>query len=395
MKTFEGKKVPVAYWLNSIEDIEDGCYQQLRNLASLPFAFHHVAAMPDTHQGYGMPIGGVLATENVIIPNAVGVDIGCGMIAQQFNLRRNDFSESQIKEVVGAIRSAVPVGFNKHKEHFGLPLSLLIKLNNSELLSKQADNASLSIGTLGGGNHFLELQYDETGNVWCMIHSGSRSLGKIACDYHNGVAKELNKDYLSSVPPEYDLAFFPVHSKEGRKYIDDMDACLEYAKWNRLSMMLEVKEIMQSVMGVGFDEGRSVHCHHNYARLENHFGKNVWVHRKGAISAQMNEAGAIPGSMGTPSYIVKGLGNIHSFTSASHGAGRKMSRTQADQTITEEEANKSIEGIVFGRWNRNRKGGLDLSECPLAYKDIEEVMKNQTDLVEPVVKLMPLAVVKG
>lgn len=395
MKTFMLDGLPVKYWLKSMEDIEDGCTEQLLNLSKLPFAFHHVAAMPDCHQGYGMPIGGVLAADDTVIPNAVGVDIGCGMRAQEFNLNMDSFSDSQIKEVIGAIREVVPVGFDRHKEKQALSVTILSRMFNSRLLCGETENAATSLGTLGGGNHFLEFQRDEEDRVWVMIHSGSRNLGKLTCEYHNKVAQELNKKFFSPVPPECELAFLPVGSSEGERYIEDMNTCLMFAEFNRATMMAKVTKIMYDIMGVGTLGRRQIECHHNYATIENHFGNNVWVHRKGAIRARAGELGIIPGSMGTPSYIVKGLGNRDSFMSASHGAGRKMSRTEADKTITEEEANKSIEGIVFGRWNKNRKGGLDLSECPLAYKDIDEVMANQTDLVEPLIKLMPIGVVKG
>jgi tRNA-splicing ligase RtcB len=382
-------KLPIKYWLKSFGDIEEGCRVQLENLSNLPFAFRQVAAMPDTHQGYGMPIGGVLAAEGVIIPNAVGVDIGCGMIAVKTGAK--EISQEQIKQIIGKAREIIPTGFNHHKEKQLLNFDSAPMHN--PVIAKEVNSALYQIGTLGGGNHFLEIQKGNDGHIWLMIHSGSRNLGKKVCDYYNDIAVGLNKKYYSSIPVEWELAFLPVDSVEAKGYLEAMEFCLEFALQNRSMMMYRLLEVFNAVTKRDLVE--VINIHHNYAALENHFGKNVWVHRKGAIRMREGEKGIIPGSMGTPSYIVEGLGNKESFMSASHGAGRKMSRTEADKTITEEEANRSIEGVVFGRWNQNRKGGTDLSECPLAYKNIEEVMENQVDLVKPIVKLMPLGVMKG
>lgn len=389
MNVFKTGKLPVKYWLKSADDIETGCVKQLENLSNLPFAFHHIAAMPDTHQGYGMPIGAILATDGVIIPNAVGVDIGCGMIAVKTEAR--EISQDQIKQILGKTREIIPVGFNHHKE------KQVNKFDSAPMdnpvIKNEIDSAMRQIGTLGGGNHFLEIQKGDDGHIWLMIHSGSRNLGKKVCEYYNSVAVELNKKYFSIVPADWELSFLSIGSVEATEYLEAMEFCLTFALQNRAMMMYRLLDVFQEI--TKYDLIEQINIHHNYAAIENHFGKNVWVHRKGAIRMREGEIGIIPGSMGTPSYIVRGLGNKDSFMSSSHGAGRRMSRSEADKTFTEEEANKSIDGVVFGRWGRNRKGGLDLSECPLAYKNIDEVMGNQADLVQPIVKLQPLGVMKG
>ena len=397
-------KVPVKSWA---VDLEKGAFDQANNLAELPFAFHHVALMADCHQGYGMPIGGVLATKDVIIPNAVGVDIGCGMIAVRTSLI--SLTQENLKDIIGEARKVIPTGFKHQAEdQWDVPI-----YNNTEIGDMLLDSTILpsktpivfdqiknkkvgkQLGTLGGGNHFIEVQQGDDVFIWLMIHSGSRNVGKQVCDYYNGIADEINRDYHSVVPSDWDLAFLPAKSKFGIQYFSEMEWCLRFAQVNRELMMQRLQEVILKVIGDKVVFSAPINIHHNYVALEHHFGEDVYVHRKGAIRMPEGATGIIPSSMGTPSYIVKGLGNPHSFMSASHGAGRKMGRNDADKTITEEEANKSMEGVVFGRWNKNRKGGLDLSECPLAYKNIDAVMEAQKDLVEPIVKLTPLAVMKG
>jgi len=352
--------------------------------------------MPDSHQGYGMPIGGVVALENVISPNMVGVDIGCGMCAVNTHIKTEGVTQEQLKEILGAIRKVVPVGFAHHQKKQD---DSLMPFNNSKcangvIVSQEYENARNQIGTLGGGNHFIELQKSNEGELWIMIHSGSRNLGKKVCDYYNAKAVELaRKWYIPSVV-EQDLAYLPVDTKEGQDYIQEMQYCVDFAFANRKLMMDRVLGCVADVLGA-FNADEMINIAHNYARLENHMGKNVWVHRKGATSAKLGETGIIPGSMGTKSYIVEGLGNVQSFTSCSHGAGRKMGRMEASRTITLEQADKSMEGVVYGRWGKDRKGNLDFGEAPQAYKDIDVVMENQKDLVRILVELKPLAVIKG
>ncbi|MBP2638798.1 MAG: ligase [Firmicutes bacterium] len=383
----DNTRLPIYNWAT---ELEETAKQQIYNLANLPFAYHHVALMPDCHMGYGMPIGGVLAAENVIIPNAVGVDIGCGMIAVRTSAK--EITEEQIKKIIGKAREVIPVGFQHHKEKQESQVFDHAPLH-IPIIKQEIESAKYQIGTLGGGNHFLEIQQGDDGYIWLMIHSGSRNLGKKVCDLYNKLATNNNKEYYSSVPADWDLAFLPFPSLSAQEYCEAMEFCLLFAFANRGKMMGRLAEIFYDVTGHAEEE--HINIHHNYASIENHYGKNVWVHRKGAIRMREGDIGIIPGSMGTSSYIVRGLGNREAFMSASHGAGRRMSRNEADKTITEEQANRSMDGVVFGRWGKNRKGGLDLSECPLAYKNIEEVISNEADLVEPIVKLIPLGVMKG
>jgi tRNA-splicing ligase RtcB len=352
--------------------------------------------MPDCHSGYGMPIGGVLATKDVIIPNAVGVDIGCGMVADKTDLQ--EITTDQIKQVIGKVREVIPVGF-KHQqaEQWDMLVegeeirNILLgdRIQNTPIVySEVQKEAGKQLGTLGGGNHFIEIQKGNDGHIWLMIHSGSRNVGKKVCDFYNKKAAELNTKFHSSVPSKWELAFFPVDSVEGRSYIAEMNWCLDFARANRDLMMDRLIDILSYLPG-GVEILKRINVHHNYAALENHFGSNVWVHRKGAIRMREGEMGIIPGSMGTPSYIVEGLGNKESFMSASHGAGRVMSRKKANEIITEEMAQEAMQGIIYGRFN----GQYD--ECPQAYKNIDDVIANEADLVKPLVKLQPLGVVKG
>ncbi|EAX47490.1 protein of unknown function UPF0027 [Thermosinus carboxydivorans Nor1] len=382
MKTWHNNnRIPIKCWT---DDIEDECLKQANNLANLPFAFHHIALMPDCHSGYGMPIGGVLAAHNVVVPNAVGVDIGCGMVAVKTSAK--EITTEQIKKILGKAREVIPVGFNHHKEP---QASDVFKEAPSHIpiIRQELQSAKYQLGTLGGGNHVIEIQKGDDGFIWLMLHSGSRNLGKKVADYFNKKAVELNKKWRAEVPKEWDLAFLPANTEEGQNYIEAMNFCLAFAYANRSKMMDRFIEIFYDI--TGHTPVEQIDVHHNYAALEKHYGEKVWVHRKGAIRMRKGEIGIIPGSMGTPSYIVEGLGNPESFHSASHGAGRKMSRRKANEVITEEMAQEAMKGIVFGRFN----GKYD--ECPQAYKDIDEVIANELDLIKPLVKLVPLGVMKG
>lgn len=408
MKVIASERLPIKLWVGNKEvehydgiytlDIEDGALAQAKNLANLPFAFKHIAIMPDTHEGYGMPIGGVLATKGVVIPNAVGVDIGCGMCAAKItNQDISEYHESSLKFILGKIRETIPVGFNHYKEkQSGMPL-FKSKYSNWNLgassrciIDEQWDAATYQLGTLGGGNHFIEIQADEDNNVWVMIHSGSRNLGKQVADYYNKIAKQLNEKWFSSVDSKWDLAFLPIETDEGKHYMEEMHYCVSFAYANRMHMMRTIQNIMNIFNGAEF--GDAINIAHNYAAWENHFGQNVVVHRKGATRARKGEIGIIPGSMGTNSYIVEGLGNAESFTSCSHGAGRKMGRKEATKRLdlSTEIGNMDGKGIIHGLRNNS-----DLDEAPGAYKEIDVVMENQKDLVTPIVKLRPLAVIKG
>ena len=382
------QRVPIKSWCDFVED---GALKQAFNLSRHPSVFKHVALMPDCHRGYGMPIGGVIACKMAVIPNAVGVDIGCGMCAVKTDFQADDITEEAIKRIMGKVREKVPVGFNHNKEV--QEWSGFEKAPEISIISQQLPSARKQLGTLGGGNHFIEIQKGDDGVLWLMIHSGSRNFGyKIANKYHE-TALKLCRRWFSDIPDE-DLAFLPMESKEATEYFDCMNFALQFAKENRQRMMEHFKEAVHDVLGCYFRE-EEINIHHNYAAWENHFKQNVIIHRKGATSARKGQKGIIPGSMGTPSYIVEGLGNPESFTSCSHGAGRKMGRMEASRRLSKEECDKAMEGIVFGRWGRDRKGNPDFGEAPQAYKDIEDVIGSELDLIKPIVKLQPLGVIKG
>lgn len=390
----EGLMHPIKNWCGSAER---GAIVQAEHLANLPFIFKHVSLMPDTHEGYGMPIGGVIACNHVVIPNAVGVDIGCGMRAYRTAL--TEITIDNIKAVMGKIREVIPTGFDHNKEACSddlMPFMEVTPLGCSDyypVISGQYQKAKKQLGTLGGGNHFIEIQKGSDGHIWIMIHSGSRNLGKQVADHYNKLAKELNEKWFSSVPKEWDLAFLPIETEEAKSYWREMNYCLEFAKANRQLMMTRIKECFDKVMPFWQYAGEEdLDIHHNYAVWENHFNNNVIVHRKGATRAREGELGIIPGSQGTASYIVKGLGNKDSFMSCSHGAGRKMGRGQAQRTLNLADEIKRMEdkGIVHGIRNQ-----ADLDEAAGAYKDIDVVMDEQKDLVEIVTKLEPMAVIKA
>jgi tRNA-splicing ligase RtcB len=398
-KIISTEKVPIKLWL---KDIEDGALDQARNIANLPFAFKHIAIMPDCHQGYGMPIGGVLATKNVVIPNAVGVDIGCGMCAVKTSL--TDIDKDTLKKIMGKIRKAVPVGFNKHKESQQGKMEISMYGPNTmdgggkyRIVNREWQNAMKSLGTLGGGNHFIEIQKGSDGHIWIMVHSGSRNLGLKVADHYNKLARELNKKWFSSVLDKWELAFLPLDSEEGKAYLREMQYCVDFALANRKLMMDRIKDIfyenfrkVEPDYDIGFE--KIINIAHNYAKMENHFGENVIIHRKGATLAREDTIGIIPGSQGSKSFIVKGKGNPESFMSCSHGAGRKMSRKKAKENLNLEDEIRKLDeqGIIHGI--RHKK---DLDEASSAYKDIDAVMENQKDLVDIQVELTPLAVIKG
>ncbi len=388
--TITTEKKPIKLWL---DDIEDGALAQARNLANLPFAFKHIAIMPDAHLGYGMPIGGVLAAEDVIIPNAVGVDIGCGMCAVQTS--RTAVSTETLKNIMTLIRAEVPVGFKHHKK--GRDSRLMpqapagFTLSELPMVEREYENGLTQLGTLGGGNHFIEIQRGDDGHIWIMIHSGSRNIGYRVANHYNRVAIELNAKWKSPVPPKWQLAHLPLSSEVGRLYHAEMQFCVDFALANRREMMERVKEIfLASVPPVSF--APMINIAHNYARLERHFHKDVLVHRKGATSARDGEIGIIPGSQGTRSSIVRGRGNEESFTSCSHGAGRIMGRKQAQRQLDLQAEIRKLDalGIIHGI-----RGKGDLDEASGAYKDIGRVLLAQADLVDVVTTLWPLAVIKG
>ena len=401
-------KFPVKVWLDSPGELEETCKKQAYHLSQLPFLHKWVCLMPDTHAGMGMPIGGVIAADGVVIPNAVGVDIGCGMAYTETNIPLEALRSVQtengnlIQAMVGDIMRNIPVGFSHHKTV--MPCYTLDRAfdemdlyeQDGELLG-QLEAGYFQIGTLGGGNHFIELQEDQNGYLSIMLHSGSRHFGKSVCDYFHTKARVLNARWHSEIPDEYRLAFLPVDSAEGMQYLNWMQLSMDYAKENREKMMLAVKAIIEKWTGKYLDLtlefSHDINCHHNYASFETHYGKEVWVHRKGAVSAQNGELAVIPGAMGSYSYVVMGKGCPESFCSSSHGAGRQYSRKGAMNQFTNEEvlADLAKQNVILGK----RKKSDVAEESRFAYKNIEAVMKNQTDLVIPVKQLKTVGVVKG
>lgn len=377
------ERLPIKLWL---EDLEEGALKQAKNIANLPFAFRHIAIMPDRHQGYGMPIGGVLATKDAIVPNAVGVDIGCGMCSLRTNLE--DVNTESLKKIMAEIRRTIPVGFNHHKERQDekwMPATS----ENTPIVNQEYENALYQIGTLGGGNHFIEIQKGSDGFIWIMIHSGSRNLGYTVANHYHTLARELNEKWASDVPK--DLAFFPKGTPEYTNYKAEMNYCIEFALQNRTLMMERVRNAFELVYPE-VEFSNFINKPHNFAGYESHFGENVIIHRKGATQARAGEMGMIPGTQGTSSFLVMGKGNPMSFESCSHGAGRKMSRTKARRTLDIKKITKKLDnqGILHAVRHKN-----DLDEAPESYKDIHEVMENQKSLVEIMIELKPLAVVKG
>ncbi|MGE5415481.1 MAG: RtcB family protein [Acidobacteriota bacterium] len=409
-----GHKKPIKVWLNDISELEESCMEQALNLADLPFIHKWVALMPDTHMGYGMPIGGVIATKGVIIPNAVGVDIGCGMGFLRTNIpvsliRETDTPHGKLVQVITkTILREIPVGFAHHKvEQESVYLTNLLE-KDSEFAKEFARHRDLAehcfpsaffqLGTLGGGNHFIELQEDTEGNLCVMLHSGSRNVGKQVCDYFNKIASELNDRWQSAVPAAHRLAFLPLDEAAGQSYLQWMNMALAFARENREAMKEKVKSILFNLVKkhtdfTGIQVDMEINAHHNYAAIENHYGENVWVHRKGAIRVREDELGIVPGAMGRASYIVKGLGNPESFHSCSHGAGRKMGRKKALASYTEKEVLQELEkqSVVLG--THSTKEIAD--ESPFVYKDIDDVIAQEADLAVPVLKLQTVAVVKG
>jgi tRNA-splicing ligase RtcB len=388
-------RVPVKVYTG---DIEPQARQQLVNISRLPIVHHHVAAMPDVHLGIGATVGSVIPTLRAIIPAAVGVDIGCGMIASRLSSTGNDFDESLLQRIFQRIEKNVPVGFNQHGERdvrahaarrFEKGLKKILE-KHSGIQKRVGKRSSWAhqMGSLGGGNHFIELCLDESNQAWVMLHSGSRGIGNAIGMYFIALAKkdaEKNQIFL----PDRDLAYFPEGATHFADYVEAVGWAQDYARANRAEMMELVLDALRRHLPSFEVTGAAVNCHHNYVERERHFGEDVWLTRKGAIRAREGELGIIPGSMGARSYIVRGKGNPESFHSCAHGAGRRMSRTQAKRDFSVEDLKQQTQGVIC----RKDHGVLD--EIPGAYKDIGEVMANQSDLVEVVHTLKQVLCVKG
>lgn len=395
----ENTKYPVKVWLADQTKLETNCMEQAYHLSRLPFLHKWVCLMPDTHAGKGMPIGGVIAAKDVIIPNAVGVDIGCGMDFIPANIRMEDIRKVQtgngslIQAMIGIERYREPQKsqvLDQAKQEIG-------KYEKDTELLPLIEDGYYQVGSLGGGNHFIELQEDQDGFLCIMIHSGSRHLGKAVCDYFHKKARELNRMWYSEVKEEYRLAFLPVHSEEGQQYIHWMNLSMDYAFENRARMLDKTCSIIEEIVlkhtGHRPEFGDEINCHHNYAALENHYDANVWVHRKGATRVREGELAVIPGAMGSYSYVVQGKGHKESFCTSSHGAGRSYSRTGAKQAFSVEQVIVDLkeQGVILGKRKKNDVA----EECRFAYKDIDEVMEQQKDMVTPIRKLKTVGVVKG
>jgi len=387
MQVISTEKKPIKIWT---QDIEDEALQQLKNVANLPFIFKHISAMPDVHFGRGATIGSVIATQGAIIPSAVGVDIGCGMMAVKTNLN-HEIVREKIKEIRHSIERSVPVGHNGNKELSDSVLDWSGWNVRERYKDSMIKKSMAQMGSLGGGNHFIEICLDKENNVWIMLHSGSRNVGKTLAEIHIDKAKGIMKNYFIDLP-DPDLAYLAQGTKEFDLYIQDLLWAQSYAFNNRIEMMNRIiKDLSFAVYGENGKCERlfEVNCHHNYSEIENHFGHNIWVTRKGAIRAREGEYGIIPGSMGTRSYIVQGLGNVDSFNSCSHGAGRRMSRTKARANFNVSDLEKQTDGVEC----RKDEGVLD--EIPGAYKDIDKVMEEQMDLVLVVAELKQIMCIKG
>ncbi len=384
--------VPVKVYTG---EMEPAARAQLVNISRLPIVHHHVAAMPDVHLGIGATVGSVIPTKRAIIPAAVGVDIGCGMMAARLSLTANELDEQSLKKTFGQISRDVPVGFDQHRDardaakRFRKSLTRVMEKHPGigKRVGKNSHWAQ-QLGTLGGGNHFIEVCLDESNRAWVMLHSGSRGIGNAIGSYFIELAKKdsmKNNVHL----PDADLAYFPEGAKHFHDYVEAVGWAQDYARANRAEMMELVLDGMRRHLPSFEVTDEAVNCHHNYVEHEEHFGERVWLTRKGAIRAREGELGIIPGSMGARSYIVRGKGSAESFHSCAHGAGRLMSRNAAQKKFSLQDLQAQTEGIIC----RKDKGVID--EIPGAYKNIDEVMANQSDLVEVVHTLKQVICVKG
>jgi tRNA-splicing ligase RtcB (3'-phosphate/5'-hydroxy nucleic acid ligase) len=381
---------PVLSWAN--HDLSPAEMKMARNVAGLPFVFKHVALMPDVHLGKGALVGSVIATQAAIIPAAIGVDIGCGMCAIQMPFRAEQL-EGKRKKIRQAIEAAIPVGFNENKEADKMVLNWQGWRDFKDLhagVARQETKALKQMGSLGGGNHFIEVCIDTNDAVWLMLHSGSRGIGNLLAQNHIATGRELAK-MAGEKLPDPDLAYFVEGTAEFAAYWRDLQWAQAYAKFNREVMMARFKAIVEQYLAGGKPTKPllSVNCHHNYAEKEVHYGETVYVTRKGAVRAQVDDYGIIPGSMGAKSFIVKGKGCAVSYCSCSHGAGRAMSRNQAKNTYTLDDLVQQTAGVEC------RQDEDLIDEIPAAYKSIEQVMANQDDLVEVVATLKQVVCVKG
>ncbi len=393
--TLTNHRHPVKIWT---DEVDERSLAQLGNIAELPIIHHHVAAMPDVHLGIGATIGSVIATRQAIIPAAVGVDIGCGMLACRLSLTGDDIDNATLKKAYDQINRDVPVGREQHAEERALadaarPFTQRLNAmtaKHPQLLKAfgKRSNWVQQMGTLGGGNHFIEICLDEANRVWLMLHSGSRGIGNALADFFIRLARADMERHAISLP-DRDLAYFEEGSAHFSDYFEAVLWAQEYAAQNRQCMADLALAALRRHLPPFEVTSEVVNCHHNYVALEHHYDADVYVTRKGAIRARVGDLGIIPGSMGAKSFIVRGKGEAESFCSCSHGAGRKMSRTTAEKTFTQDDLARQTDGVLC----RKDKGVID--EIPAAYKDIDSVMVNQSDLVDILHTLKQIACVKG
>lgn len=394
-KVISKGKVPVKIYT---DEVDHAAMQQLYNMSQLPVIHSHLAAMPDVHMGKGATVGSVIPTKGAIIPAAVGVDIGCGMNAVRLSIKASELPDN-LHAIRLAIEEAVPVGFNMHR-YDRARNSTIRSLSGGldKIIGKHKKIHSLQkrpyqtwvrqIGTLGGGNHFIELCVDEQQDVWIMLHSGSRGIGNAIGQYFIELAKKDMGQHLVNLPDK-DLAYFSEGARHFEDYIEAVEWAQDYAMANRREMMYLIIEVLRKKLRKFGVTKEAINCHHNYVSSEFHFGEDVFVTRKGAIRAREGELGIIPGSMGARSFVVRGKGNAQSFCSCSHGAGRRLSRRAAKRAYSEADVSQQTDGVEC----RKDKGMID--EIPAAYKDIDKVMNDQSDLVEVVHTLKQLICIKG
>ncbi len=391
----DGARVPVMVYT---EQLDATARRQLENIARLPVVYRHVAAMPDVHAGIGATVGAVIPTLHAIIPAAVGVDIGCGVIAARLSLGAEGLPDN-LQRVRRAIEDAVPVGFDTHHGLRAQRLTVeALEPGRKRILERHPKIATmqkkpdsvwlLQLGTLGGGNHFIELCVDESNLLWVMLHSGSRGIGNVIGRYFIALARQDMGKHLADLP-DRDLAYLQEGAQHFDDYVHAVHWAQQYASANRGEMMRLVIDALNKVLPEFRVTEKAINCHHNYVSRERHFGADVFVTRKGAIRAREGDLGIIPGSMGTCSYIVRGRGNAQSFDSCAHGAGRQMSRREAKRRFSVTDLAAQTAGVEC------RKDGGVLDEIPGAYKDVREVMANQSDLVDVVHTLKQVICVKG
>ncbi|MCH7310367.1 RtcB family protein [Acinetobacter sp. ANC 4805] len=387
--------VPVKIFTN---DIDRESIEQLKKMAQLQFVYSHIAVMPDVHVGKGATVGSVIPTKHAIIPAAVGVDIGCGMNAIRLNLKASQLPDN-LAPLRHAIERKVPIGFELHKQIKAKASSIIPLEKRLQPITKKHSGLvrmlrkfdatwQKQLGTLGGGNHFIELCLDENQDVWVMLHSGSRGLGNVIGTYFIELAKKEAQHRFGHVPDK-DLSYFAEGSNSFDDYVEAVEWAQEYAFENRREMMRLILEAIRPLLPPFQMTKEAINCHHNYVSRENHFGEDLLITRKGAIRASLDELGIIPGSMGARSYIVKGKANPESFCSCSHGAGRKMSRSKAKLLFSQDDLIQQTQGIEC------RKDAAVIDEIPSAYKDIDQVMANQSDLIEIVHTLKQILCIKG